>query len=112
MGGHKLGDWVGRQVLELTYVSEDMRPFAESMGYAGDPFVWNEEHRRHLTARLDALFFYLYGIGKDDAAYILDTFPIVRRHDEQQFGRCRTKDMILAYMNAIVAGDIEAVLDV
>lgn len=112
MGGHILRDWIGRQVLELSYVSEDMRPFAESMGYSGDPFPWDEGRRRHLMARLDALFFYLYGIGKDDAAYILITFPIVRRHDEQQFGSYRTRDMILAYMNAIAAGDLDAVLDV
>jgi len=111
MGGIELCGWIARQVLELTYVSEDMRPFAESMEYAGDPFAWDEERRRHLMVRLDALFFHLYGIGKKDAAYILDTFPIVRRHDEKQFGRYRTKDMILAYMNAVNAGDLDAVLD-
>ena len=39
------------------------------------------------------------------AAYILDTFPIVRRHDKAAFGHYRTKDMILAYYNALAAGD-------
>ncbi len=111
MGGHKLSGWIAKQVLELTYVSEDMRPFAESMGYSGDPFAWDEERRQHLMARLDALFFHLYGVGKDAAAYILDTFPIVRRHDEKQFGRYRTKDMILTYMNAVAAGDMDASLE-
>lgn len=27
------------------------------------------------------------GISRDDAAYILDTFPIVREEDETAFGR-------------------------
>jgi len=111
MGGHPLSEWISRQVLELTYASEDMRPFAEAMGYSGVPFGWNEERRRHLTARLDALFFHIYGIGREDAAYILNTFPIVRRHDEKQFGRYRTKDMVLAYMNAVKAGDLDAILE-
>jgi len=31
-----------------------------------------------LLARLDALFFQLYGLNRDDAAYILDQFPIAR----------------------------------
>ena len=39
------------------------------------------------------------------AAYILDTFPIVRRHDNAAFGHYRTKAMILAYYTALAAGD-------
>ena len=35
----------------------------------------------------------------------LDTFPIVRRRDEAAFGRYRTKEMVLAYYNALAAGD-------
>ena len=41
------------------------------------------------------------------AAYILDTFPIVRRHDEAAFGHYRTKKMILAYYNALAVGDTD-----
>ena len=41
------------------------------------------------------------------ADYILDTFPIVRRHDEAAFGTYRTKAMILAYYNALAAGDTD-----
>ena len=37
----------------------------------------------------------------------LDTFPIVRRHDKAAFGTYRTKDMVLAYYNALAAGDTE-----
>ena len=69
------------------------------------PFVWNEEDRRHLRARLDALYFHLYGLSREDAAYVMDTFPIVRKGDEKEFGTYRTKEMVLAYMNALSAGD-------
>jgi hypothetical protein len=31
----------------------------------------------------------------------------VREQDEKAFGRYRTKDMILAYMRALAAGDTE-----
>ena len=84
-----------------------MAPFARDLGYDGPPFIWNEEERRHLRARLDALYFHLYGLTRDDAAYILDTFPIVRRHDKAAFGHYRTKAMILAYHNALTAGDTD-----
>ena len=99
-------------VLRLTYTAHDMAPFARDLGYDGPPFIWNEEERRHLRARLDALYFHLYGLDHEDAAYVLGTFPIVRREDEAQFGRYRTRDLILAYMNALAAGDTETVVAV
>ena len=94
-------------VLRLTFTSDDMFPFARDLGYTGLPFTWDAEERRHLRARLDALYFHLYGLSKDDAGYILDTFPIVREQDEKEFGSYRTKNLILAYMNALAAGDTE-----
>ena len=70
-------------VLRFTYTAHDMAPFAHDLGYDGPPFPWDEEERRHLRARLDALYFHLYGLSRDDAGYVLDTFPIVRREDEK-----------------------------
>ena len=101
-------DLVRHHVLRLTYTAHDMAPFARDLGFDGPPFIWNEEERRHLRARLDALYFHLYGLSRKDAAYILDTFPIVRRHDKAAFGHYRTKEMILAYYNALAAGDTDA----
>ena len=99
-------------VLRLTYTSDDMSPLARDLGYTGLPFVWDAEERRHLRARLDALYFHLYGLSRDDAGYILDTFPIVREQDEEEFGNYRTKELILAYMYTLAAGDTETVVNV
>ncbi len=81
----RFGDKTARElarnhVLRLTYTAHDMAPFARDLGYDGPPFTWNEGERRHLRARLDALYFHLYGLSRDDAAHVLDTFPIVRRN--------------------------------
>ena len=108
----KFGDTTAREivrdhVLRLTYTAHDMRPFARDLGYDGEPFRWDAEERRHLRARLDALYFHLYGLSREDAGYVLDTFPIVRRQDVSAFGSYRTRDMVLAYMNALSAGDVE-----
>jgi hypothetical protein len=105
-------DLVRDHVLRLTYTAHDMAPFARDFGYDGEPFIWDEEERRHLRARLDALYFHLYGLNRNDAEYVLSTFPIVCRDDEKQFGRYRTCDLILAYMNALSAGDTETVVAV
>ena len=101
-------DLVRDHVLRLTYTAHDMAPFARDLGYDGQPFTWDDEERRHLRGRLDALYFHLYGLDKDDAAYVLGAFPIVRRNDEKQFGSYRTRDLVLAYMDALAAGDTDS----
>ena len=103
-------DLVRDHVLRLTYTAHDMAPLARDLGYDGPPFKWDPEQRRHLRARLDALYFHIYGLSREDAAYVLDTFPIVRRQDEAAYGTYRTRDLILAYMNALAAGDTETVV--
>ena len=39
---------------------------------------------------------------------MLKTFAIIKRQAHTEFGRFRTKDLILVYMNALDAGDTEA----
>lgn len=112
-GDGSLADFVRQEVLRLTYTAVDMKPFARDLGYEGAPSPWDREDRRHRTARLDALFFHLYGVDRSEADYILNQFLGVREHDEQQFGgRFLTRDLILAYMNAIDAGDLDSVVKV
>ncbi|OEJ54518.1 Eco57I restriction-modification methylase domain-containing protein [Streptomyces agglomeratus] len=89
-------DFIGRRVLELAYTTYDMSSFGADLGYVGSPFRWDEDRRQQIRAELDALFFHLYGISREDVDYILDTFPIVRRKDEAKYGSYRTKELILA----------------
>ncbi len=96
-------------VLELTYTAHDMAPFASDLGYEGPPFQWDENRRLHLRAKLDALFFHLYGItDREDIRYIYSTFPIVERQETASHGRYLSRDLCLAYMNALAAGDPDA----
>jgi hypothetical protein len=95
-------------VLRLSFTAHDLKPFAEDLGHQGAPFAWDAEERLHLRARLDALFFLLYGLDRDAADYILGTFPIVREEEERHFaGRFRSRDLILGYMAAFSAEDAE-----
>jgi hypothetical protein len=58
-----------------------------------------------IRCELDALYFQLYGISRDDASYILDSFPIVHRKDEQQYGEHRTKRVILEIYDAMAEAE-------
>ncbi len=106
--GVLLRDFIREKVLELCYTANDLKGFAEDMGYDGPPFPWDEERRLHLRCQLDALYFHLYGLTRDETAEILDTFPIVKRQDEARYGSFRTRELILAYYNAYAAGNMDA----
>ncbi|MCY4213440.1 MAG: hypothetical protein OXF68_07435 [Gammaproteobacteria bacterium] len=102
-------------VLELTYTAHDMAPFAADLGHVDDsgqpkpPFPWDEDRRLYLKAKLDAVFFLLYGIqNRDDIRHIYASFPIVERQETAAYGHYRTRDLCLAWMNALAAGRPDA----
>ena len=102
-------------VLELTYTAHDMALFARDIGYTDKdgtvkpPFPWDEERRLHLRAKLDAVFFHLYGVtDRNDVRYIFSTFPIIERQETNIYGIYRSCELCLAYMNALASGDSDA----
>ncbi len=99
--GSLLRDWFLPRVLELTYTAWDLEPFAHDVGYDGPPFRWVPERRFLLRCELDAAFFHLYGLPRDDVDYVMDTFPIVRKNDEKAHGEYRTKRVILEIYDAM-----------
>ncbi|TFV61507.1 restriction endonuclease [Mycobacterium sp. PS03-16] len=90
-----LGEWVGAYVLELSYTSRRLQPYAKEFGDNGAPFRWETPRRAELRADLDACFFHVYGLNRDEIEHVLDSFPIVRKYDEQDFGEYRTKRLVL-----------------
>ena len=91
----KVAQWMAPRVRQLTYTASDLAGFAKDLGYDGRPFTWDSQKRSQLRAELDACFFHLYGVERDDVVYIMDTFPIIRRKDESAFGEYRTARLIL-----------------
>lgn len=92
--------------LELTYSAIDMTPLARDLGDTSAPFRWDEDRRAVIRAELDALFFHLYGINRDDTAYILDTFNVTRDNDIKAHGEYRTKNLILAEYDRMAAAGL------
>jgi hypothetical protein len=115
-----LSSWLLPRVIELTYTAWDLEAFAQDCGFDGPPFIWDEPRRFEIRCELDAAFFHLY-LGtpdewrekgsaelldyfpspRDAVSYIMGTFPIVRRRDEQAHGHYRTKDRILQLYDAM-----------
>ena len=101
-------DFITSRVLELTYTSHLMRPWAEDLGYTGNPFAFDPDRRAVLRAGLDAFFARKYGLSRDELRYILDpadikgdgypseTFRGLKRNEIDRYGEYRTQRLVLA----------------
>ena len=99
--------FITSRVLELVYTAYDLKPFAEDMGYHGEPFPWDEERRAVLRAELDAYYARLYGLTRDELRYILDpqdvygldfpgeTFRVLKEKEIKAYGEYRTRRLVL-----------------
>jgi hypothetical protein len=106
------------RVLELTYTSHAMAPFAHDLGYDGKPFAWDEDGRAHLRAELDAFYARAYGLTRDELRYILDpedamgpgypseTFRVLKKNEIARFGEYRTARLVLAAWDAMERGEL------
>jgi hypothetical protein len=92
-------DWIRRRVLELSYTAYDLTSFAADLGDKGLPFQWDEGRRFAMRCELDAAYFHLYRIERDDVNYIMDSFRAFQNNDRPRFER--TKALILEIYDAM-----------
>ncbi|MBW8296253.1 N-6 DNA methylase [Sphingopyxis sp.] len=103
------------RVLELTYTSHAMAPFARDLGYDGAPFAWDDDARAQLRAELDAWYALAYGLTRDELRYVLDpkdvmgadypseTFRVLQKNEIAKFGEYRTRRLVLAAYDAMIS---------
>ncbi|MHB1282313.1 MAG: Eco57I restriction-modification methylase domain-containing protein [Metallibacterium scheffleri] len=101
------------RVLELTYTAHDLAPWAHDLGYDGPPYAFDPDRRAILRAELDAYYAHLYGLTRDELRYILDpsdvlgadypseTFRVLEKNEERDFGEYRTQRLVLAAWDAM-----------
>ncbi len=114
-GKKSAAEIIREAVLELTYTAHSIGPFAQDLGYVRETgeaksyFMWDDERRLALRAKMDAVFFLLYGItDREDVRYIYSTFPIVEAEENEKYGSYRSLDLCLSWMNALAAGKPDA----
>lgn len=122
-GSKTAAEIVREAVLELTYTAHDMTAFARDLGHVDankdvlPPYGWDEDRRLILRAKLDALYFILYGIfdpadaeaSREAIRYIYSTFPIMEREELSRWGgKYRSRDLALAWINALLGGQPDA----
>jgi len=110
--------FIQSRVLELTYTSHDLQPWALDLGYDGPPFRFDPERRALLRAELDAYYAHLYGLTRDELRYILDpadlmgpdytseTFRVLKTNELRQFGEYRTQRLVLEAWDRLENGEL------
>ena len=95
------------RILELVCTAYDMVPLARDLGDTDAPFRWDETRRAQIRAELDAYFFLLYGISREDTDYILESFQSasggLKNNEIAKYGHYRTKDLVLAEYDRMAA---------
>ena len=112
----RISAFITPRVLELTYTSHSMRPWAEDLGHTGAPFAFDLDRRAQLRAELDAFFARKYGLSRDELRYILDpadthgesypseTFRGLKRNETERYGEYRTQRLVLTAFDRLTGG--------
>lgn len=90
-----LAEWLWPSVLELSYTSWRLQPYAQELGDSGSPFHWISDRRAKLRADLDGAFLHVYGLTRAEAEHVLDSFFVVRKYEERDLGEYRTRRLVL-----------------
>jgi hypothetical protein len=87
-----------------------MAPLARDLGDTGAPFRWDENRRAQIRAELDAYFFLIYGISREDTDYILESFQSasggLKNNEIAKYSHYRTKDLVLAEYDRMAAAGV------
>ncbi len=109
-------DFLVPRVLELSYTSSGLEPWAADLGYGGPPFGWDPDRRAQLRAELDAYYAKLYRLSRADLRYVLDpasvygedypseTFRVLKEKELSSFGEYRTARLVLEAWDRLEAG--------
>lgn len=109
--------FISSRVLELTYTSDDIKSWAEDLGFYGQPYNFDPKRRAKLRAELDAYYARLYGLTRDELRYILDpadvmgeeypseTFRVLKEREINEFGEYRTQRLVLEAWDELSAAE-------
>lgn len=101
--------WLTARVMSLVLDNVEMCKLGEDFDAPICDAPWDVVRRLGIRAELDAAFFHLYGIERDDVDYIMETFPIVKRKDIAAHGEYRTKRLILEIYDAMAEAEATGV---
>ncbi len=109
--GTTYAEMVIPRVLQLIYVTDDMREFAHDLGYYENPFPYDEKIRHVLRCELDGIFAHMYKLSRTELEWILDaqppssSFATLKRREIKEFGEYRTQRLVVRAFDMLENGE-------
>jgi hypothetical protein len=100
-GEETLKVWVRRRVIALSCTSWSLGPMATELTGRSLVWPWDPARRELIRAELDAAMFHVYGLSREDADFVMETFSTLKRKNEATHGEYRTKRIILEIYDAM-----------
>jgi len=96
-----LNDFLKNRGQKLIWTSDSLDGLGDGLDSAEGPYTWDGNERRTLRAEIDGAIAQVYDIPRDDFAYILDQFEILKDRENKEYGEYRTKKDCLAAFDKI-----------
>ncbi|RMB09029.1 Eco57I restriction-modification methylase domain-containing protein [Eilatimonas milleporae] len=108
--GDSVSNWILPRAFELFYTNYELLALCGELGRDHPPFVWNEDRRAAIQAEVDAVMLHIYGLNRDQADWVLDSFTVLRKYEERDHGEFRTKRLVLEAYDAMANAKAEGVV--
>lgn len=110
-------EFIISRVVKLVSTSSDMTEFSKDIFGRSYISEFDLHDRSIIQAELDAYYARLYGLTRDELQFILDpesikpgypseTFAVLKRNEEKEFGEYRTQRLVLEAWDKLDAGEL------
>jgi len=93
--------WLVPRLVELFYTNVELKEFARDLGYEVEPFRWDHDRRSLIRAEIDAAMLHLYGLDREQAEWILESFMVLRKYEDRDHNEFRTKRLVMSAYEAM-----------
>jgi len=93
-------NWCLKNALEVLPVTNILYDFFKIFDIS-KPIIWNAEERFEKICFIDAVIAHCYSLSNENYEYILNKFPILRRQEEEKFGKYLSLEKCLKYFHDI-----------
>ena len=92
--------WLLENSSKIFPVTQNFKDLFEVLNIS-KPIKWNEDDRFDQICFANAMIAHVYGLDKNDFEYILNQFPILKKQEEEKYGKFLSFDKCLDYFNKI-----------
>jgi hypothetical protein len=92
---------LAKRALQLNWTANSLNSLGSEFPNVNGPVRWDESERRKQRIKLDAVTAKLYGLGRTEYEFILDSFTILKEREIEEHGSFKMKNQCLSIFESI-----------